>query len=324
MYTMQLLKKIIKVYIMDELANELHKPVIRKFKRRKVKVSYVDEIHGADLVDMKSWEDKKYKYILTVIDVFSKYAWAIPLKTKTADEVTSAFNKIERVPLYLWVDQGSEFYNRKFEKYLDSNNTSIYSTFGEHKSAVIERFNRTLKSNMFKYFTATGNTHFSWADILPKLLNEYNNKVHSTIKMTPKDASKKKNEDKVFENIYSEKHTKQKPAKYKKGDKVRLSKIKKTFEKGYTNNWTREVFIISEVKNTDPVTYNITEYDGSLIEGSFYTEELQKVNTPIIFQLDAVLKTRTKNKKKEHYVHYFGWPNKYNEWIFDSKLQKLL
>jgi len=313
---------------MDQLADELHKPAIKKFQRRRVTVKRIDEIFGADLVDMNEWknDNNKIRYILTVIDVFSKFAWAIPLKDKTGASIKEGLDTIfkDRIPEFLWVDQGSEFYNSTVKALLKKHNIEMYSTFGDHKSVVIERFNRTLKTNMWKAFTASNASSLKWVDMLPSLIHTYNNKYHRTIKMTPTEASKKKNEDEAMMNINDVNLPKVTKPKYKKGDLVRISKIKKTFEKGYVNNWTREVFKVAEVLNTTPVTYKLVEYDGSAIEGSFYEQELQKSTTSIIFQLDAVLKSRTRKGIKEHFVHWLGWDKKYDTWITDKQLKLLL
>jgi hypothetical protein len=122
---------------MEQLAKELHKPIIKKFEKRRVEVNHIDETFGADLVDMGYWKEynNKYRYILTVIDIFSKFAWAIPLKSKTGKEVTEAFETIfkHRVPENLWVDRGKEFYNSTLNTLLKKYNINIYSTFGDHK-----------------------------------------------------------------------------------------------------------------------------------------------------------------------------------------------
>ena len=138
----------------------MHKPVKRNFARRHVLVNEIDDVWGADLVEMQEWKtsNKGYRYMLTVIDCFSKFAWSIPLKDKTGLTVLDAFKKIikesDRQPNFIWVDQGKEFYNKNMDEWLKQNNVLRYSTHGEHKSAVIERFNRTLKENMWKRFTA--------------------------------------------------------------------------------------------------------------------------------------------------------------------------
>ncbi len=310
---------------MDEIAKELHKRVVRNFPRRKVFVSEKDEIFAADLVDMQEWANINdgYKYILTVIDCFTKYAWAIPLKDKTAKAVLKAFQDIfeQRIPQKVWVDEGKEFYNKDLEKYFKAKEITMYSTYGEHKSAIIERFNRTLKTKMYTKFTANNNR--VWIKILPELIDEYNNSVHRTIKMTPVEASKDKNEYQVLDNFTNSRKVKATKAKLKVGDWVRISRIKGTFEKGYARNWSWEIFKVSEILDTEPITYKIKEYDGTPIKGSFYDQELQKTKDAEAFLIDKVLETRTKNRKKEHLVSWLGWPEKYNSWVADKDLKDL-
>ena len=181
-----------------------------------------------------------------VIDVFSKYGWIVPLKDKKGESVTEAFKTIfkeGRRPQYLWVDKGKEFHNKNLKDLLEKNGIHMYSTENEEKSSVVERWNRTIKSKMWKQFTVQGNTMY--LDMLPKLVKQYNNTKHSSIKMTPVEASKKSNEGTVYFNLYGDTETlKQKP-KFKTGDKVRISKYKRNvFDKGYTPNWTEEVFTV--------------------------------------------------------------------------------
>jgi hypothetical protein len=253
-------------------AKELHKPIIRKFKRRKVIVHKIDDIWSADLVDMQpfSRQNKGYRYLLTVIDIFSKFAWAIPLKTKTGKEMIEAFEILikDRKPNKLWTDAGKEFVNQNFKKFLLDNGIELYQTFNEGKAVVIERFNRTLKEKMYRYFTETNGNKY--LDNLPKLISNYNNTIHSTIKMTPTEGSKLENANKIH---YSSEVTKDKP-KFKIGDRVRIYKYKKLFSKGYETNWTKEIFEISEIKPTSPITYKIRDLNGEEILGSFYKQEL--------------------------------------------------
>ena len=186
----------------DELAEELHKPAVKHFVKRKVVVNRLDQIWAADLVDMQSFakENDNVKFLLCVIDIFSKNGWIIPLKNKTGIAVAEAFKKIfvisNRKPAKLWVDKGKEFYNKDV-KSLD---VQIYSTENEEKSSVIERWNRTMKEKMFKFFSA--NSTRRYIDILDELVSRYNNTKHSTIKMTPVQASDKKNENRVWMNLY--------------------------------------------------------------------------------------------------------------------------
>ena len=174
------------------LAGELHKPIIRKFNKRKVYSQFKDNIWGVDLADMQSLsrKNKGIKYLLCAIDLFSKYAFVIPLKDKKGISLVNAFNKIikqsNRKPNKIWVDQGREFYNNVFEKWLSDNDIIMYSTYNEGKSEVAERFIRTLKNKLYKHMTATGKKVYY--DVSDDVVNKYNNTKHSTIKMKPIDA----------------------------------------------------------------------------------------------------------------------------------------
>jgi len=157
---------------MENLADELHKPIRRHFQRRRVISHEIDEIWSCDLVEMQEWfkVNNGFRYMLNVVDVFSKFAWSIPLKDKTAETTLNAFKLIlkqsGRIPKFIWVDEGKEFYNKLMTEWLKKNNATRYSTHREHKSAVVERFNRTLKTNMWKRYTAE-NTR-NWIDMLDK------------------------------------------------------------------------------------------------------------------------------------------------------------
>jgi len=212
--------------------------------------------------------NKRVKYLLTVVDIFSKYGWMIPLKNKTGTEVAGALQKVfkKRKPEKLWVDKGKEFYNKHVQQLVD-----LYSTENEEKSSVVERWNKTMKDKMFKYFTA--NSTRKYIDILDEFVNRYNNTVHSSIKMTPTEASKGENENQVWRNMYGDYSPPERKApKFSVDDKVRITKNKSIFEKGYTPRWTEEVFTISEVRYTDPITYKLKNLNGEEIKGSFYEQ----------------------------------------------------
>ena len=263
------------------LANELHKPITKKFRKRRVYVNGIDETWAADLVDMNAYskQNKGVKYLLTVIDIFSKYGWIIPLKNKSGLSVAEAFNKIfhgreGRKPIFLWVDKGKEFYNKTVKDLFKGNSIEMYSTENEEKSSVVERWNGTMKQRMFKYFTA--NNIQKYYNVLDELVDDYNNTYHSSIKMTPVEASKLENERKVYENLFpKEEEIIIKPV-FKIGDRVRITKKKKFFEKGYTPKWTEEIFVIDQILNTNPITYKIKDLQGEEIIGSFYNQKLQK------------------------------------------------
>ena len=202
-----------------KLADELHKPIKRNFTRRRVIANHKDEIWCSDLVEMQQFSkwNKGYRYLLMVLDVFSKYGWIVPLKDKKGETVAEAFKKIfkeGRKPQYLWVDKGKEYYNKHVKELLDKNKITLYSTENEEKSSICERWNRTIKTQMWKQFTIQGNTMY--LDMLPKILKYYNNTKHSSIKMTPIEASKKKNEGVVYFNLYGDMETLKQKLKFKK------------------------------------------------------------------------------------------------------------
>ena len=311
----------------EKLADELHKPVKRKFQRRHVNAFSIDDVWGADLVDMREWEkqNKGYKYMLNVIDVLSKYAWSIPMKNKTGMTTLEAFRKIEkesgRIPKHLWVDKGLEFYNKDVKSWLKENNIIIYSTYSEHKSVVVERFNRTLKETMWKRFTAE-NTR-NWIDMLDTLIRKYNNRVHSTIGMNPIKASKKENEMKVLQNIIDKSRTIpiSKP-KLKIGDRVRISRMKSTFEKGYLPNWSEELYLVDRVQKTIPVTYKIKNLLDEEIEGSFYEQELQK-SLQEVYRVEKVIRKKKIHGVDHALVKWSGYNEKHNQWLPVKDLEKL-
>ena len=256
------------------LADELHKPIIKKFEKRKVYSQFKDNIWGVDLADMQSLsrKNKGIKYLLCVIDLYSKYAFVIPLKDKKGISIPNAFDKIikqyNRKPNKIWVDQGGEFYNNIFKKWLSDNDIIMYSTYNEGKSVVAERFIRTLKSKLYKHMTAIGKNVYY--DVLDDVVNKYNNTKHSTIKMKPIDVRDNNNK-----RVYIDEHN-EKRSRFKVGDRVRISKFKNIFAKGYTPNWSKEIFIVDKINDTVPYTYNLKDLNDEEIIGSFYDQELQK------------------------------------------------
>ena len=164
------------------------------------------------------------------------------------------------------MDQGSEFYNNNLKKWLSDNNIIIYSTYNEGKSVVAERFIRPLKNKLYNHMTATGKNKYY--DVLDDIINKYSNTKHSTIKMKPIDV---KNNKRVYPDEHNEKNS-----RFKVGDRVRISKFKNIFAKGYTPNWSREIFVVNKINDTVPYTYNIKDLNDEEIIGSFYDRELQK------------------------------------------------
>ena len=286
-----------------ELAEELPKLIIRKFNRRKVHSPFKDNICGADLADMQliSRFNKGFRFLLCVIDICSKCSGVIPLKDKEDIAITNAFqitNESNRRPNKIWVDKGTEFYNRSLKSWLGKNDIEMYSTHNVGKPVIAERFIRTLKNKIYKYMTSVSKNVYIYK--LDDIVNKRNNTYHSIIKMKPVD---------VKSSIYigSTKEINNKCLKFKIGDTVRISKYKTIFAKGYDPNWSEEAFLIKKVKNTVLRTYDINDFNGEQIVEMFYENELQKTNQKEFRVEKAIMK-----KGDKLYVKWEGYSNSFN------------
>ncbi|KMQ82331.1 hypothetical protein RF55_23325 [Lasius niger] len=303
----------------------LHKPARRKFPTNRVIVYSIDQQWQADLVDLKnlSKHNRGYNYLLTCIDILSKYAWAVPLKTKRGVETVKAFETIfaQRKPQSLQSDKGTEFKNTTFQSFLKQNGVRFFTTFNETKASVVERFNRTLKTKMWKYFT--NHRTYQYVDVLDKLLHSYNHTYHSSIKRAPAEVTVQ-NERDVWLTLYGKmEDVKTKPCVFQVGDTVRVSKHKLTFEKGYETNWSEELFVVTECVPRHPPVYRIKDLMNEPIEGTFYAQELQRVAPKDNYTVEKILKKRSRNGRVEYWVKFRGYPSKFNQWIPSTDMFKL-
>ena len=295
----------------------LHKPRRKRFPTLPTMVYGRDEQWQLDLVDMQKlskW-NKGMKYLLTVIDVFSKAAWAEPIKNKGAKEMVSALERIKkrlhpRRPLRVQTDKGSEFDNAAVQAWFKKEGWDHFSTEGDSKASVVERWHRTLKQRMYRYFTAQNTLKYLGA--LPQLINTYNTTYHRSIGMKPLEV-KPSNELKVWKRLYKTTRQRVKPPKLRKGDKVRLNKKHRPFKKEYLPGWTEEVFLVTKVRRLPIPSYKVSEWDGTPIKGTFYEQDLQKVQADdnSLFRVEKILK----RKKGQVLVRWKGWPSKYDSWI---------
>lgn len=301
----------------NEIVNELHKPARINFSRRNTVVKGINDLYQADLIEVQPYSkiNKGFRYILTVINCFSKVADAIPLKDKSGKSVASAMEQIitrgNHKPTHLQTDDGKEYFNKVFSELMKKYNIKHYSTKSEKKAAIIERFNRTLKGAMYKTFSQRGK--HVWVDILPQLINKYNNTFHRTIGMSPFEVSKK-NEKIVLQRILKNtkpKVEKRKPKSFNVGDKVRISKYKGVFTKKYLPNWTNEVFTIHRVQPTIPETYILKDNTGEILQGGFYGHELLKSLVGDVYLVEKILR----RKKDKLLVRWLGINKKQDSWI---------
>ncbi|KAF8795493.1 putative uncharacterized transposon-derived like protein [Argiope bruennichi] len=306
----------IKNWLSKKESYTLHKAIRKKFKKNKVLVNQMNQQFQADLVDMRSLSEFNdgYNYLLTCICILSKYAWAIPLKGKASKTIISAFKMIfsERTPLKLQTDRGKEFVNKLFQNYLKRMKIKFFVTNNNTKASVVERFNRTLKTKMWKYFTEKNTKRY--IDVIDKLIFSYNNTWHRSIRMTPASVSFE-NQGQAWKNLYADQKIKLMKPKFKVGDTVRISKEKLLFEKGYEQNWTIEIFTVDRVLLRNPVVYKIKDLNGEEIEGTFYEQELQKVIDSGFYPVEKILKTRTRKGQLEYFVKFRGYPEKFNTWL---------
>ena len=262
-------QKNIKIFI-----NEIYsKPPKKNYATNKTDVYYIDDIWSLDILDLKDYgpeNNRKYRYVLVVIDNFSKYGWTIPLKNKNAQTIKDSFENIlissKRKPNLIETDRGKEFYNNVFQDFLNKNNIKLYSRNSSYGAVFAERFNRTIRDLLKKIVFEQCDA--KWIDVLPTITKQYNNRIHSSIKLTPKQASLKKNEGYVYKNLL-DKRKKIKP-KYEIGDLVRTADLKRTFSKGDTTNWSYKLYKITEIINDVIPSYrldNLPErYNQSLLK----------------------------------------------------------
>jgi len=330
-------KKTVTEWLLGQETFTRHQPRRVRFHRNRYVVFNIAQLYEADLAVFAE-EFSKYndgvKYLLVVIDCFSKYIFVEPLKRKTTEAIIAAFKKIflrsdvksER----LQTDKGGEFDSKKFRQFMKLNNIKFNVTNNpDTKAAIVERVIRTLKGKIFKYLTYA-NT-FRFIDVLDDIVNSYNNSYHRSIKMTPNEVNDK-NILQVYRNIKASQlsnvkkklKTKKKP-KFEIGDYVRITKEKKVFEKSFTANFTEEIFRIKSIARRIPVVYYIEDLAGEEITGTFYEPELRKViyDEGAAHAIEKIIKQRRKGKNVQYFVKFRGYPSKFNTWVDSAAISSI-
>ena len=319
-------RKFVQKWARGHTTYTLHRKVRWNFPRRKTIVAGIDDQWQMDLVSLIKLApyNSQKKHMLTVIDVFSRFAFAKPLKTKTGTEVTAALEEIftesGRFPQKIQADQGTEFFNRVMLPFLKDRNIKIFSVYSDPKAALVERFNRSIKKRMFSMFSEKNTLR--WVDNLQDLVDAYNRSVHRIIGMAPKDVNAQ-NEETLWKKLYSKEFPNKAKFRFNIGDTVRIARIPTTiFEKGYEAKWTREHFTVTHRRATQPVTYKLMDLKNELIKGSFYDHQIQLIEKPSEtdqYQVD-ILKERNRKGKLQYFVHYRGWPSTFDEWVNKTQL----
>lgn len=304
----------------------LQRPVRRHYRRNKVIVAGIDDQWDADLMDMTKFkkENDGVQYVLLVIDIFSKYLWMQPLKDKKGPTTARAFESIlseGRQPTKLRTDKGQEFRSKAFNTVLtDRNIKHFYSQNTEVKANYAERAIKTIKTRMYRYMTFKQSNRY--IDRLQEFAGGYNKTYHRTIDTKP-ELVKPNNEEEVRVSTFlsreeTPRKQKKRPYTLKVGDKVRISNISSVFDREYDQKWSGEIFIVCRrfLRNGIPV-YTLSDYNDEVITGTFYQQELQKVDVreEDTFKIEKILKTRGRGPNKQHYVKWLYWPKQFNSWI---------
>ena len=319
--------KKVKSWLKEQPTYTLHRQARKRYPTRQYIVHDIDEQWQADLaeVGLIANTNQGYRYILTVIDIFSRYAWARPLKSKQGEVVATAFKDIfreGRIPHRVQTDQGKEFENRHVRTLFREHNIELFSVKSAYKAAIVERFNRTLKHRLWRYFTAENKQQ--WTKVLQDAVHAYNHSVHRTIKRKPADVTPA-----VVGEMRDEMAERPEPAKgkddIKVGEMVRISKVKSVFDKGYLPNWTEEIFTVESInRKSKPFMYKLKDYNDEIVDGSFYRHEIQPISkTDDVYLVEKVIRQKQQHGEKWFLVKWQGYPASMNSWVRERDVSQV-
>ena len=320
-------RKQVNEWLPTQLTYSLHKPIRKKFPTRAYRTSGIDDTWQMDLMEMIPYAkvNKGYKYILVCIDIFSRFARALPCKTKTGDEVATVMLKMLKTaqPRRIQTDRGKEFYNSHVRtRVLEKHGIQLYTVNSQFKAAIVERFNRTLREKLSRFFTHTGRK--VWCNVLPQIISTYNATKHRGIfNMRPMDVTPE-SESQLWSLKNQGSTIDKNPLKLL--DYVRISLItlaRLQFNRNFDQNWSDEVFrIIGIDTKASPTMYIIEDESGNVVDGKFYKPELQYIGTvkPEVYRIEKILRTKGKGVYKQYLVKWHGYSNEHNSWIKASQI----
>ena len=305
----------------------VHRETRSKFKRRRVVAPFVDYQWDVDTANMTVYkkENDGNAFFVLAIDILSKFIWTVPLRTTTGQEMVLALKRMfaaGRKPTHLRSDQGTEFVNRNVKALLKKEGVTFFVTHNVVKASYAERAIKTIKSRLVRYMTHK-QTH-RWIDILPKVTESYNQTYHRSIKRSPQSVKPtdsvelwKRQYDTLPMSNSNRRHVSAVPKfKYKVGDLVRVSFLRRPFQREYDERWSRELFVVNQRFMSDNIPqYFLKDYAGELVSGTFYSNQLKKAHEQTNYLVEKVLRRRTRRGQKELLVRWRGWPTKYDSWI---------
>ena len=322
-------------FLQKENTYTLNRAVQRKFPRNRVVVAGFDSQWDMDLADLSLLykENDGYKYFLLAIDIFSRYVWVRPVKTKYAKEIVKVITSIfaeGRKPRTIRTDGGKEFQNQTVKAFLSEQGVHIFSTYNEVQANYAERAIKTIKSKLYRYLISRNTLRY--IDVLQDLVKSYNNTVHSSLGRPPSKVTKQ-NESEVRLDQYMKRRkpkndwdSKFQLMKYKVGDQVRITYRRKAFDREYDQKFSGEVFVVSEARrrNTIPI-YKLKDWNGEPIKGTFYQQQLQKVDVSAddSFKIEKIIKRRRRNGRNQVLVKWQHWPRSFNQWLDEDAITEL-
>ena len=322
---------VVKDWLKKQNTQAIHLPPKSKFETEAITVEYMDMQWDGDTLDLSQLAkyNNGFKYLVVFIDLFSRFLWVRAMKTKSADDTVVAIESIfkeERVPEACRTDAGTEYKNAKVKALFENYSVFHFIAYGQHKANYAERVNRTLEDRLYKYFYE--NQTYKYIDIIDDIVFSYNNTIHSSINLPPADVTKA-NSYEIYEKVYlpilNKRAAQARSYSFGVGDIVRLSLQRSVFSRGYQESWTEEIFKINKKLPSHPPRYKIEDLEGEIVKGSFYNQELLKVDVEdvndISFKIEKILAKKKINGVPHSHIKWLGYPKKFNTWLPTNQVE---